>query len=308
MLFKIYSDSAAEPVTLAEVKEQLRLDSSSVANNLAPAQSIAPGSHVIAAAYSLKGSGVSVAGYGALVLLEAGTNGSGGTIDAKIQEADTDTDLAYTDWAGGAFAQVTTANDNATHEKAYTGTKPYIRVVATVAVAACEFGVSVILQGQDRSDDAYLTALIAGARKHIEDLCGPLVTQTWDAHLDAWPGLGVITIEKPRLLTVTGITYTDSEAVAHTFAASNYRVDTIPHYGRIVLTADADWPGDVSEYYEINPIAVRFTCGFGAAASNVPDMIRLAVRLLVQEMYENRDKPNMDVVLPLIANWREWGW
>ncbi|MFA5385575.1 MAG: hypothetical protein WC364_13145, partial [Eubacteriales bacterium] len=67
MSTKIYTAPSQEPLDLATVKEHLRLDSGSVADNVSVSQSITPGDHVVAASYSLKGTGVSVLGYRTLV-------------------------------------------------------------------------------------------------------------------------------------------------------------------------------------------------------------------------------------------------
>ena len=58
MRLKIATAPTIEPVTLAEVKEHLRIDSGSLSDNISSNQSIVPGDHAIAASYSLEGSGV----------------------------------------------------------------------------------------------------------------------------------------------------------------------------------------------------------------------------------------------------------
>jgi hypothetical protein len=111
---KITSEPAIEPITLAELEEHLRINSNDIGDDLTSTQSIPPADHAVAAAYTLIGDGVDVLNSQTVVYLVSGTNNAGATLDVKIQESDDD--VTYTDVSGGAFAQVTTANDNATYE------------------------------------------------------------------------------------------------------------------------------------------------------------------------------------------------
>ena len=119
MALKLYTAPTTEPLSLAEVRAHLRIDSQSLADDLTSTQSIAPGSHDVAASYSLVGTAVDVLGYSVLVLLESGTNGTSGTVDVKLQESDDNT--TWQDFT--TFTTVTAANDNAIQEKDYTGGK-----------------------------------------------------------------------------------------------------------------------------------------------------------------------------------------
>lgn len=314
MLLKLKTAPALEPVTLAQVKAHLRLDSQSLADNLGASQTIVPGAHVIAAAFSLVGATVTVSGYEVLVILDSGTNGAGGSVAAKIQESDNGT--AWTDYTGGAFTTVTEANDNAVQEKAYTGGKACVRVVATVAGATCDFGVSVLKKAPYSTEDDYLTALIETAREYIEQLCGPLITQTWEQYEDAWPAGDRLDIGKPRLLAVESVEYTDEDSVEATFAAASYTVDTVTEWKPgIVLNDTYAWPS--TSLFKLNPIVITFTCGYGPAASNVPTPIIHALLILVAHLYENREPYNISIsgnsVVPipftidaLLANYRSW--
>lgn len=92
-------------------------------------------------------SAIDTAGYHqAMVVFNAGTVGSSGTVDVKVQESDA-SGGTYTDVSGAAFTQVTASNDDTTYvgRVNLNGTKRFIRVVLTVGTAACDAGASVIM-------------------------------------------------------------------------------------------------------------------------------------------------------------------
>lgn len=276
-----------EPVSLDELKLHLRLDSGSLADNLDTVQSIVPGSKVIADNYTVHvGTGIEVLGYESLVNLNSGANGAGGTVDCKIQESDDN--ITYTDWAGGAFTQVTTLNDNAIQEKAYTGAKRYIRTVAKVLVAACDFGTTIIRLNPQSAEDDLLNALIETARGYTEDITRrALLTQTWDYYLDEFPSEDYFKLPFGNLQSVTHLKYTDSDGTATTMTVNtDYLVETnSDQCGRIVLPYSKSWPSFTA--YPSNPIVCRFVCGWTAAAS-VPSKIKTAVKMIAAKLYERR--------------------
>jgi len=187
-----------EPISLAVAKAHLRIDSEDFADDVSTEISIAPGDHVVAASYSLVGSSVEVSGYDVLVNLVSGTNGTGGKVDVKLQESNDDS--TWSDVTSGAFTQVTEANDNAVQEKAYTGAYLYIRVLATVATATCDFGVTVIKKAGPAVEEDLLSALITAARQDCEKFQNrAYVTQTWELWLDKWPAKDYIEVPMPPM-------------------------------------------------------------------------------------------------------------
>lgn len=286
---KIQTAPTIEPVTLTEAKRWIRLDSGSLSDNLASVQSIFPGDHTTAAAYSLKGTGVEVLGYSALVVFSSGTNGSSGTVDVKLQESDTDIDGDYTDVASGAFTQVTEANDNASYELAYSGSKRYIRAVATVAVATCDFGVSVLRESPYSTEDDDVTDLIVTAREYCEGVQErAYITQTWNLTLEAFPDSGVISLPLPPLISVTAaeFKYYDGANTLTVLPAAYYVVDTASEPGRICLAYGYAWP---STYQRPDAIVVRFVAGYGATAATVPRRVKHAMRLLIGAWFRDRE-------------------
>jgi uncharacterized phiE125 gp8 family phage protein len=286
MALKLNTAPTVEPVTLAEVAAHLRLDPDAFSDQIASTQSIAPGAHVIAAAYSLKGTGVNVAGKESVVLLESGTNLATGTVDVKLQDCATDTDGSYADVASGAFTQVTTANDNATYEKQYTGGKAYLRVVCTVANATCEFGVSVVTNEQAVADATLVESYIKAAREYCQGFQNrAYANQTWELWQDSFPTY--FTPPLPPLVSITSIKYYDVDNTEATVTASDYFVDTKSEPGRVVLAYGKTWPATVLR--PVNGVCVTFVAGYGATAASTPQSVKQAMLLLIGDYYENRE-------------------
>ena len=283
MALKLITPPVIEPLDLASVKLHLRLDSGSLADDTTSEQSIALASHGIAAAYSLEGAAIDVLGYRTLVLLESGTNGAGGTVDAKLQHRDTTT-ASWADVTDGAFTQITTANDNATYEIDYTGGKQYLRAVATVAGAACVFGVIIQKIMPYSAEDTLLTGLIQAAREYVEGYQNrALCPQTWELVLDNWPYGDCMEIPKPPLQSIADIKYKDSAGTETTWDSANYIVDTDSFLGRVAPGYGLNWPAET--LYPAGAIRVRYVAGY----TTVPQTTKQAMLLLIGHWHENRE-------------------
>ena len=282
---KLITDVTTEPLTLAEVKTFLRLDSGTAADNTTVTQSLVPDNHAIAAAYSLVGTSVDILGSTAIVYLNSGTNGSGGTVDVKIQHSDDNS--TWTDWY--SFTQVTEANDNAVQEKEYTGIKRYLKVVATVAVAACDFGVEIVEYTGATAEDNFLTGLITAARQYCENYTRlALATQTRDYYLDDFPSCDHIEIPYSPLQSVTSVKYKNSSATETTMTVTTqYLVDSDNMPGKVILPYGVSWPSFTP--YPYNGVTIRAVVGYsGTTPSIVPKQIIQAMYILIGHWYETR--------------------
>lgn len=167
------------------------------------------------------------------------------------------------------------------------------------------------------ADDALITDLIIAARKRCEDWRGQsFLTQTWDFFLDSFPrwydaytldggftpfgaqswfGTAAygrreppILLPRPPLQSVTSVKYTPYNAAQATLDPATYQVDVSNTLApRIAPNFDKLWPTDVLQ--SVNGVVVRMVTGYGAAAANVPEQIRLALKELVAYWYYNRN-------------------
>lgn len=139
------------------------------------------------------------------------------------------------------------------------------------------------LRVEHDDDDALIVALIASARGQVEALTRRgLITQTWRLVLDRWPPDGRIA---PRLAPLRAVT----AARTRDAAGNTVAIDT----GRFVVDAAANtiaappWSLPMPGRYA-SGIELDVTVGFGDRASDVPDVLRHAVRTLVAHWYDNR--------------------
>lgn len=136
-------------------------------------------------------------------------------------------------------------------------------------------------------ETADLAAKITAARQHCETFTGrAFITRTLRLTLDAFPCSGVIELPRPNLLTVTGVQYVDTDGDTQTFSSSDYSVDTAALPGRILLGYGKSWP---STRCQFNAITITYTAGYGATRESVPETIKAAMKLIIGDLYENRE-------------------
>lgn len=142
----------------------------------------------------------------------------------------------------------------------------------------------------DGFEDALIQAWIRAAREHVEQFTGrALITQTWDLKLDAFP-CGAIWLPKPPVSAVSSITYIGTDGIATAWSSSLYDTD-LPSgpeaaRARIEPAYGQTYP---STRDVLNAVVVRFVCGYGAAAANVPAAIKAAMLLLIGHWHVHRE-------------------
>ena len=116
------------------------------------------------------------------------------------------------------------------------------------------------------------------------------ISTTYDGYFDSWP-CSPIEFPFTPLQSVTGVYYTDEAEAETTWASTNYLVDLITEPGRLKYKSTAVIPSVILR--EVNGVRVRFVAGYGDDVTDVPEIYRQAIKMLVGHYYENREAINV---------------
>jgi uncharacterized phiE125 gp8 family phage protein len=139
------------------------------------------------------------------------------------------------------------------------------------------------LRVETDDDDAVVASLIAAARSQVEALTRKvMLAQTWRVVLDEWPRDGRIRAGVAPVTDVIAARVFDSDGNSADIDLERFLCGTMP--GIIVVPMwSMPVPGRTRAGIEIDVAA-----GFGAAADDVPQLLRNAVRTLAAHWYDNR--------------------
>lgn len=136
-------------------------------------------------------------------------------------------------------------------------------------------------------DDTYIATLITAARQWIEEMGNlALINTTYVEKFDRFPSCGIIELTKGPVSTISSIQYVDENGATQTWASANYQTDIRMKPARIAPIYGASFP---STQAALGAVTVTYVAGFGAASTSIPSPIIHAVKLLIAEMYENRE-------------------
>jgi len=136
-------------------------------------------------------------------------------------------------------------------------------------------------------EDTLIGSLAAAARAYVEMATSrQCITATWVLKLKNFPA-GDIVLPIFPLQSITSIKYYDSNDTQQTWSSALYDVDTAMEPGRIRPVSGEDYPSDVRGYTD--DIEITFVSGDGDAASDVPDGVLAAIKILAANWFENRE-------------------
>jgi uncharacterized phiE125 gp8 family phage protein len=150
------------------------------------------------------------------------------------------------------------------------------------------------LRNEDESfDDDEVTRLIVAARKYCEAYMNRvLITQTWRQNEDQWSN--PVCLRVNPVISLTSLKYWDSDNNQQTITDNDnnfqkdFNSDVAAIYEGLVNTFPA------ISANKINPIEIITVCGYGDA-SDVPEDIKQAIKIMISYFYEHRDMLNVPV-------------
>ena len=281
---KIKTAPTVEPITIDEARYHLGLDDYDGEPS--------PGAPTVA----LAGAGAGNLSNGVyryrITFVTADGETEGGTISDTVTVADKTSDgkvsmsgiplgglrvtsrrIYRTEADGSAYKLLATISDNTT-------------TVYTDNIADGSLGAG--CPSTNTTDDPFLHFIIKVARQDAEDINGrKFITQTWYYYLDQFPTENTIYLPYPPLQSITSIKYYDTDSTEATFTSDDYEVDAISEPARIVLGYSKSWPSTTLR--TANGVCIEFVCGFGDAASDVPNPLIQGMKLAIGHYYEHRD-------------------
>lgn len=151
-------------------------------------------------------------------------------------------------------------------------------------VSVDELKIFARIDGDD--EDSLLESFITAVRISIEAYTWrAIIEQQWRMRLDWWPG-DVVEIPRSPLISIDSVKTVNEDSSETTYSSGNYFVITDAEPGKLVIKNGAEWPSNEDRYH--GGFQIDFTCGYGSAASNVPEGLRTAIMQWATAVYENR--------------------
>jgi uncharacterized phiE125 gp8 family phage protein len=151
----------------------------------------------------------------------------------------------------------------------------------------------------DATEDIYISSLITVAREYCETKQNrAYITQTWELALPCFPRFSsnaidtgvkarVIEIPKGKLQSIDNFSYKNASGIITILTQEvDYVVSNKGILGRISPPFGKVFP--IVILYPLDPIIIKFTCGYGNNPTDVPARVRHSIMLLVSHWYENR--------------------
>jgi uncharacterized phiE125 gp8 family phage protein len=132
-------------------------------------------------------------------------------------------------------------------------------------------------------DDGLISTLIQSAREMVEARTGrALMAQTWRVTLDDWPDSYRIALPLLPVLSITAVRVISAAGQGAVLASASYTLEVQSDPPVLAVSTPLP-PGRLRNGIEIDVVA-----GYGAAASDCPETLRQAMRLMLGAAYARR--------------------
>ena len=155
----------------------------------------------------------------------------------------------------------------------------------------------------DTARNTLITGYLNTAIEHIETMTGRrLITQTWELVLDK----AFLSVKLPygQFQSIDSIVYVDSDEGSNTVDSIDYYTDGVgTDEGGVIMLDTFSFP----TLYDYEPITVTFVCGYGDAATAVPESLQSAIMLFAENLFLG-DHSNKDTIKNLYTPYKiDWG-
>ncbi len=173
-----------------------------------------------------------------------------------------------------------------------------LRVVEPAAQPVTDGQMRAQLRQDTFEEDALVTAALAGAAAWVEEQTRrALITQTWTAYINcSWREHDPVMLPRPRLIEISALEYrkADDSWNAHT----GFRLMGSSEPACIWLTSTPS--GVATPDNEMDAVwRVTYTCGYGAAAKDIPRPLQAAIKLMAAHLFENREAVIIGTTVPM---------
>lgn len=149
------------------------------------------------------------------------------------------------------------------------------------------------IEDSETAHDEFIQNIIYAVTQAYEhDTQQKLTSETWNMTLDQLNG-DYLDIPHRPIASITHIKYYDAGNVQQTLSTDVYALDGetggIPGgNSRVLLKYNQDWP-DLADRWDA--VEVRYVTGYGATASDVPQIHKQAMLLMATMLFEHRGEP-----------------
>ncbi len=133
------------------------------------------------------------------------------------------------------------------------------------------------------SEDELLAGLIRAARDEVERSAGlALIDQSWRCAIDRLPPSGRVLLRRHPVREIISVTTYGRDGEASILDPADYQLDSLSRPARLHFGKRPE------KVRAMNGIEIDFHAGFGEAGTDVPDLLKRALLLLVAHWYEFR--------------------